>query len=147
MTSHMKYGRPLPMSWVPPWQKYSTKFSFSANMRWRTSVIVALHEKDPFNDPSNYRGLSLQPCLSTIFSSLLNNKITNFTESNNILGEGQAGFRKNYSTIDNLFVVNSVVRQNICTNKSSLFGLCWFQESVWFCSTWESLVEIKKLSC
>ena len=91
--------------------------------QWRTGVIVPIHKKGPVNDPRNYRGLSLQPCLNNMFSASLNHRLKSYVESNKIINEEQAGFRPGYSTVDNLFVFNSLIHKYVYSNNSSLFGI------------------------
>ena len=45
----------------------------------------------------------LQPVISKIYSAILTNRLSNWSNVNNVIGEEQAGFRSSYSTIDNLF--------------------------------------------
>ena len=45
---------------------------------------------------------------SKIFTSIFNKRLTSFTNSNNIVTGEQAGFRRDYLTVDNGFVLRSV---------------------------------------
>ena len=53
--------------------------------------------KDPKN-PTNYRPISLLNLLAKIYSKLMNNKLLEHLEANNILKESQYGFRKKRGT-------------------------------------------------
>ena len=57
-------------------------------------------------DPNNYRGISLINCICKIFTSLISIRITKHCDSVELLGNEQAGFRKNYSTCDHIFVLH-----------------------------------------
>lgn len=70
---------------------------------------------DP-NCPSNYRGLFLNT-LCKIFNSIPLNRITDWSNKNNILNEYQAGFWKQYSTIDNIFKLINIVYLNKLNGK------------------------------
>ena len=48
-------------------------------------------------------------CLSKLFTSALNYRITNFLERFDSIGEEQAGFRSGYSTMDHAFVLNYII--------------------------------------
>ena len=50
--------------------------------------------------PDNYRGITLLSCVGKLFTAVLNERVVTFIESNNLLGEEQAGFRAGYSTVD-----------------------------------------------
>ena len=49
-------------------------------------------KKNPFL-PLNYRGISFISCISKIYSSILNNRLTQYLEENKILVDKQNGFR------------------------------------------------------
>ena len=60
-------------------------------------------------DCSNYRGISLLCQTSKIFSSIILQRIKTRTEE--ILSEAQAGFRKNRSTIDQIFTLRQLAEK------------------------------------
>ena len=85
---------------------------------WRKSIICPIH-KDPTSDksvPLNYRGISLLSCVSKVYSSFINKRLSGYLENNNILGDEQNGFRSNRSCEDHVFVLNSLIR-----NKTNVF--------------------------
>lgn len=48
-------------------------------------------------------------CFGKLFTAVLNNRLTKFTEDFFIIiSEVQAGFRKGYSTGDNIFILNGI---------------------------------------
>ena len=76
---------------------------------WCLGIIMPLYKnKGSVNDPDNYRHILLS-CLSKLFTSALNNRITFFLERFDSIGEEQAGFRAGYSTMDHVFVLNSII--------------------------------------
>ena len=77
---------------------------------WCLGTIMPLYKnKGSVNDPDNYRGINLLSCLSKLFTSALNNRITIFLERFDSIGEEQTGFRAGYSTMDHVFVLNSII--------------------------------------
>ena len=60
----------------------------------------------------SYRGISLLLCISKLYSSILNKRITKCLEENNILAEEQNGFRTDRSCEDHAFTLDSVIRNN-----------------------------------
>ena len=44
-----------------------------------------------------------------LFTSILNQRITQFFEAEQVIGEEQAGFRSGYSTTDHVFVLKSII--------------------------------------
>jgi Reverse transcriptase (RNA-dependent DNA polymerase) len=65
------------------------------------SVIVPLHKKKDKLDCLNYRGISLLCHSGKVFSSIILRRIQKKNEE--VLSEAQAGFRRNRSTIDQIF--------------------------------------------
>ena len=85
---------------------------------WGMSFISPIYKnKGPKNDPNNYRGISIISCLGKLFSSTINERLSEFVETNKILGEEQAGFRAGYSTQDHIFTLHSII--DIYLNKYS----------------------------
>jgi len=78
---------------------------------WTIGLIRPLYKgKGSPNDSDNYRGITLLSCLGKLFTAVLNNRISKYLESNNLLGEEQAGFRSGYSTSDHIFTLYSIIK-------------------------------------
>ena len=43
------------------------------------------------------------------FTAILNSRLNNYLEENNLLNETQAGVRSSYSTADNIFVIHALI--------------------------------------
>lgn len=78
---------------------------------WKTAVIVPLFKKGDKNKTENYRGISLLPTAYKVYTEILRGRLEKEVKEKNILPEGQAGFRKGRSTMDNVFVLNHVVQR------------------------------------
>ena len=77
---------------------------------WCIGIIIPIFKnKGVDTNPDNYRGITLLSCLGKLFTSILNHRISLCFEAANMLGEEQAGFRSNYSTTDNIFVLKSII--------------------------------------
>ena len=64
--------------------------------------------KDP-RIPLNNRTISLISTIAKIFSNILNNRIMNYLENNNLLVDEQNGFRRLRSCLDHLFILTTIV--------------------------------------
>ena len=60
-------------------------------------------------DPKNYRGIALLPVIGKVFSSILNARLVSWAESNNKIDDRQAGFRRGYCTLDNIFIIDTLM--------------------------------------
>ena len=56
-------------------------------------------------DPKNYRPITILSCLGKLFTAVLSERLTKYSDDFFILNENQCGFRKGYSTLDNVFVL------------------------------------------
>ena len=63
--------------------------------------------------------MSLLDSVYKIFTGLLLNRLNEWVNHHNIINEFQAGFRKGYSTIDNLFNLASIVHLNFSESKKT----------------------------
>ena len=48
-------------------------------------------------------------------------RLTKWSENNNVIDESQAGFRKNHSTIDNIFVLQALIQKYISKPRGRFF--------------------------
>ena len=77
---------------------------------WTVGIIHPIYKnKGCKNDPLNYRGITILSCFGKLFTSVLNDRITTYLEQNKKLGQEQAGFRKNFSTVDHLFTLYGIL--------------------------------------
>ena len=60
--------------------------------------VVPIFKKGDKSIPGNYRPISILPIISKLFEKLVNNRIVNFLERNEILYNHQYGFRHGYNT-------------------------------------------------
>ena len=96
---------------------------------WTHSLIVPIHKKGPLNDPNNFRGISLTSIFSKTFLHILNARLQTWADENNIIGEEQAGCRRGYSTVDNVFILYNVVQRYLSRNKKLFVLFVDFQKA------------------
>ena len=77
------------------------------------SKLCPILKAGPHTDPNNFRGISLIDVFNKILTGMMHDRLYQWAEENNKIDESQAGFRKGYSTIDNLFVLISLVQKYI----------------------------------
>ena len=73
-----------------------------------------------YSDVNNYRGITLVSCFSKIFTGVLNQRLTDWAENNDISSDSQFGFRRGRSTTDAVFVLHSVI-QKVLSEKGRLY--------------------------
>lgn len=83
---------------------------------WAKAIVVPIFKKGDANQPDNYRGISLINTACKCYTSILNKRLYSWLEESEIILENQAGFRRNYSTSDQIFNLYTVIQK--CMNKS-----------------------------
>ena len=77
---------------------------------WSIGYISPIYKgKGEENDPDNYRGITVLSCFGKLFTSVINDRIHSFLETNDILGNEQSGFRKGHSTMDHVFALHCLI--------------------------------------
>ena len=77
----------------------------------KIAKVTPLYKKGSKDDPGNYRPISVLPVIAKVFEKLVNERLMDFLESNDILYRHQYGFRKRYSTKLSLInLVNTLLK-------------------------------------
>lgn len=92
---------------------------------WTSGVIKNLFKgKGSPCDPSNYRAITLMPSLSKLYTKVLSERLWQWIGENGIVNEAQAGFRKEYGTMDNVLVLKTIMDKSLAMKRSKLY-LCF----------------------
>ena len=92
----------------------------------------------------NYRPISLLSCLGKLFTLIINNRLNEYADSCDLISDCQAGFRKGFSTSDNIFTIYWLIN-NLLKTKRKLF--CAFIDlkaafdMLWRAGLWRKLIE------
>ena len=101
--------------------------------QWLPSIIQPIPKSCGGSlEPGDYRGTSIQSSVMKILCSILNNRISDYLECNQLLAEEQNGFRKGRSCQDHVFTLNTILegRKSIGKSTFTCFG---FPLSVFSC--------------
>ena len=96
---------------------------------WTESIDIPLFKKGDMNNPSNYRGISLCDTSSKLYSTIINNRLREWVEQNNITGEYQAGFKRGYSTIDHVFTLLAFVQKQFAASRKLYVAFIDFEKA------------------
>ena len=77
--------------------------------KFNEGKVTLIHKKGPEEILSNYRPLTVNSAMYGIYSRILNDRLKKVTEAHDLLGEVQAGFRKDRNAGDNLFVLSTIL--------------------------------------
>ena len=76
---------------------------------WCLGIINPIYKnKGPRSDPDNYRGITLLSCTCKLFTACINKRLSDYVQQD-ILGDEQAGFRHGYSTINHIYVMQTLI--------------------------------------
>ena len=84
---------------------------------WAIGSIIPVYKKGDKNDVNNYRGITLLSCISKLFTRIINNRLNEWAETEEVLTEAQFGFRKGRSTSDCLFILHGLVEILVARGK------------------------------
>ena len=120
---------------------YSTPYLHQVNtlkpgMKWQSKPYT---KKDSTREPDYYRGTSLLNVCSKLYSYIINKRLSRWVEDNDVLGDIQAGFRKDHSTVDNIFTLFSVIQRHLLRNKKLCVAFIDFHKAFDFiahCKLW-----------
>ena len=89
---------------------------------WARSIIVPLHKKGSELLPNNYRGIALLSHIGKVLTRILNKRLVSWIDRNKLISESQAGFRKGYSTLDNIFVLDTIIQDKLQKKNRPLYA-------------------------
>ena len=84
---------------------------------WCENIICPLYKSGASTNPENYRGISLINSKGKFFTVILTTWLQKWSEENGVIDESQAGFRKGYSTTDNIFAPQTIVQKYLCRQR------------------------------
>ena len=122
---HLKVSKPQGSSSIPAWalkdaaSKLVPHMSFIINqyikeLRFpkslKKAIVIPFFKKLDTEDPDNYRSISLTPCISKIFETLLRDQIVFYLWSEKLITKTQYGFTKIFSTTDAITYCTEFIR-------------------------------------
>ena len=100
---------------------------------WVVGIITPLHKSGEIDDPDNYRGITINSCLSKLFTLLLNNRLTNYINKEDALKFNQIGFRKGFQTADHVLTLKTLIDKYLDRNQK--LYICFVD----FCKAYDSI--------
>ena len=78
---------------------------------WSSGAIKPIYKKSCKEDPNNYRGITLLPILSKLFTAILQERVQYWADVNDKINDAQFGFRQGRTT-DPLFIMNIAIQHH-----------------------------------
>ena len=113
---------------------------------WSIGIIKPLYKgKGSRTDPDNYRGITIISCLSKVFTSVINMRLTEYVNTLDLIGPEQAGFRSGFWTNDHIFALKILIDLFLHTKNKSY--VCFVDYAKAFNSVNRVLLWQKLLAC
>ena len=101
---------------------------------WAVGIITPLHKLGQTDDPDNYRGITINSCLSKLFTLLVNNRLTKYINKEDALKFNQIGFRKGFATADHVLTLKTLIDKYL--NRNQKLYICFLDflkayDSIW----------------
>ena len=109
----------------------------------KVARVTPLYKKGSKDDPGNYRPISVLPVIGKVFEKLVNVRVMDFLESQQILYKHQYGFRKKFSTKLSLINLSNALMKSIDEGKITLGIFIDFQKAF---DTINHIILIRKLA-
>ena len=77
--------------------------------QWKKGLIVKIPKRGDLKECKNWRGVTLLPVASKVMGRVIIERIQNGVD--HVLRKEQAGFRKNKSTVDQIFILRNIIEQ------------------------------------
>ncbi len=77
-----------------------------------TGMVHALFKGGDASKFDNSMGITIGPIVTKLFAMILEKRLNKWVEQHGLCAKGQAGFRKDYRTTDQLFILRTLIEQS-----------------------------------
>jgi hypothetical protein len=92
-------------------------------------VVHALFKGGDASEFDNYKGITVGPILAKLFIMIFDRRLSKWVEQHGLCAKGQAGFCKDYRTIDQLFILQTLIEQSKAKKKPLYFCFVDFKKA------------------
>ena len=103
---------------------------------WCLDLISPIHKEGPKSNPSNYRGICIMNSLLKVLCSLLNARLTAYSETHKLINNEQIGFQKISRTSDHILSLKTLVNKYVIDKKGKKLYACFVDFKNAFDSVW-----------
>jgi hypothetical protein len=107
------------------------------------NIIPIYKNKGDSNDPKNFRPITLVSCLGKLFTAILSERLSKYSDNFFVMHENQCGFRQGYCTVDNLFTLYSFFELLKRKKKKMYCAFIYFEKAfdkIWREGLWYKLL-------
>jgi hypothetical protein len=88
--------------------------------RWQRGSISPLHKQDSRLEPGNYRPITLLSVVGKVFGSVIERRLSDWSEENRVIADEQGGFRRRRGTPDLIFILRETILMRRAQNLPTL---------------------------
>ena len=88
--------------------------------RWQRGIISPLHKQDSRLEPGNYRPITLLSVVGKVFGSVIERRLSDWSEENRVIADEQGGFRRRRGTPDLIFILRETILMRRAQNLPTL---------------------------
>ena len=118
---------------------------------WCDGLITPIYKSGNKQEPSNYHGICVSSCLGKLFCSILNQRLSQFVNSRNVLHISQIGFLPKNRTADHVFTLRTLIDKYVNQHNEKIYacleGFKKASDSVWHDGLLYKLLEIGISGC
>jgi hypothetical protein len=89
---------------------------------WKEGIICPIYKKGEKNTASNYRGITLLNTAYKVYAMIVEERLMKEMNERGALPDGQAGFRKGRGTMDNVYILNHIIGNEIKKRGSKIYA-------------------------
>ena len=114
---------------------------------WCMGLISPIFKSDDKLNPDNYRGICVISCLSKLFLLILNDCLSYFLNTHDIINKSQIGFQKNNRSTDHIFTLKTIINKHVYHSPKGKIYACFVDlkkayDSVWHDGLFAKLASI-----
>ncbi len=94
-----------------------------------TEVVHALLKGGDASKFDNYRGITVGLILAKLFTMILDKRLSEWAKQHGLRAKGQVGFCKDYCTIDQLFILRTLIKHNKAKKKPFYYYFVDFKKA------------------
>ena len=112
---------------------------------WRTNTLTPLLKKGDQYDPKNYRGIAVASSISKLFLSIMQKRLSVFSQSHNLIPSCQIAYKQKSSTSDHILTLKNLIDKYINMASRSYLFVCFVDFRAAFDSVWRRALLYKLL--
>ena len=112
---------------------------------WRTNTLSPLHKKGDTHTTGNYRGIAVSSCIPKLFLSILQRRLVDFSDNNNVIPNCQLGYKRKSSTCDHILTLKNLIDKYISRATRTCMYACFVDFKSAFDTVWRRALLYKIL--